>query len=231
MTVVFDLDDTLFQEFEFCRSAYREIGEECARRFGADPDDIANGMYEAVTGGANPFDKLAKRLQPLASLSVDGSTIAGFDVMPWVERYRNHCPVSLDFLPGVEETLEELLRQGVRMAIVTDGRTGTQSAKIKALGLTRYVDDGDILISGSTGHDKHDPDNFLTLMSRHPEENEWVYVGDNPSKDFYHPNLLGWHTVCVRHVRQGVHRQDFNLSPDYLPDNVIDSMEGLLPLL
>jgi putative hydrolase of the HAD superfamily len=38
-------------------------------------------------------------------------------------------------------------------------------------------------------------------MEAHPAAARFLYVGDNPDKDFLAPNRLGWTTVMVRDER------------------------------
>jgi len=65
-------------------------------------------------------------------------------------------------------------------------------------------------------------------MRAHSGASRFVYVGDNPTKDFIAPNRLGWITVMVRHER--------NLHPaesppgDASPTLTTDSLTELLQL-
>ena len=54
-------------------------------------------------------------------------------------------------------------------------------------------------------------------------------VGDNPSKDFYHPNLLGWTTIMLRD-REGINVPSQDLGdrePEYWPQIFIDNLTQL----
>ncbi len=58
---------------------------------------------------------------------------------------------------------------------------------------------------------------------------EYVYVGDNPKKDFIAPNSLGWLTIGLRDDGRNIHKQDLsNLDPEQLPSLWIESLEELL---
>ena len=60
---------------------------------------------------------------------------------------------------------------------------------------------------------------FMSLMEIHPEATEFVYVGDNIEKDFYHPRRLGWHTIGIRDTEGvNIHPQDLSKPAEYLPD-------------
>lgn len=193
MLVAFDLDDTLYKEADFACSAYREIAALAEADFGLDPDGAFAAMAGALSRKENPFDALeafAGRALPVAE---------------WVRRYRIHRP-TIALSDGVGALLDRLKVQGCRLAVVTDGRSLTQRNKIEALGLSRWIDGDNILISEETGADKTLPDNFVALERRYPGE-QWVYVGDNPAKDFYHPNRRGWTTVCLADSGRNIHPQ------------------------
>lgn len=203
--VVFDLDDTLYSEYEFCRSAYQEIASVMHIRYAMDAAYIEQMMMSHVMRRLNPFDALESYCR---GEQVD------IDVRHYVEVYRNHCPHTLPFAPFARELLEHLKSNGVAMALITDGRVNTQTAKIKALSLCDFIDEDNIVISEATGYDKYSPENFQLIAKRHSDAHRFVYIGDNPCKDFIHPNAMGWLSIRIIH--------DFPLVqtiPDSLPES------------
>lgn len=192
--VAFDLDDTLYKEEDFVLSAFREVAEKVAAGFGINEATAYAAMSDAFRHGENPFDALQK------------TTTKELPVKEFVSAYRSHFPsIQLDRETGA--LLESLQRQGCVLGLITDGRSLTQRNKIKALGLERYFDAENILISEETGADKLQPDNFERLQREYPAAN-YFYVGDNPAKDFHHPNLLGWKTVCLKDDGRNIHPQE-----------------------
>ena len=148
------------------------------------------------------FDDLSARIW----LSHPGSR---FDVKWMVDTYRYHTP---DICLGkvTESTLAGLRDKGITLGIITDGRSATQRAKIKALGLDRFVADGTIIISGETGADKTTSLPFETLANRNPGCSRFLYLGDNPAKDFRWPNAMGWDTVEIIDS-EGLHIQPHHI--------------------
>jgi len=61
-------------------------------------------------------------------------------------------------------------------------------------------------------------------MDKFPERKRFLYVGDNSKKDFVAPNRLGWRTICLKNDGHNIHEQDFSLSEDFLPRNVVNSI-------
>lgn len=192
--MVFDLDDTLIREREYCRDGFRRIEKYLTSNKidGLQDEDfrgISEKMDQLLTWREPYFDYLEERLREKGMESL----------MPQlVEMYRNNDEADLKIIPGMKEMLEELSRRGTVIGIITDGRSKTQRIKIQRSGIDRYMDPENILISEETGKDKKSASNFRHFVSRYPEAHRFYYIGDNERKDFFIPNLLGWTTYKVK---------------------------------
>lgn len=186
--VGFDLDDTLVPEVLFIRSGIHAIAPEIHEKHPSIPTSrIINRMEAAVATRQNHYSALE-------SLFKEYSLSDSADMKGIVNDFRSHRPdpAIYHLAPSMQEELDRLKNAGIRMILVTDGRSLTQRNKIAAAALDRYFDDSDIYISEETGHDKTDPDTFLRIMERYAGASEFHFVGDNPDKDFIHPSRLGW---------------------------------------
>lgn len=204
----FDLDDTLYKEIDFLKSAYREIASSVGR------PDIADQMVTWYEEGKNVFDSLNRFLDrdtPLAT---------------YLGIYRSHKP-SISLSEGVEDTLNKMKDNGVVMGLITDGRSISQRNKMKALGLERWFGERDIIISEEFGSEKTDRRNFSYFLDRYPGCS-YLYVGDNIQKDFLVPNQLGWMTVCLLDDGRNIHKQDFNVDDLKLPKKCISDIRQLI---
>lgn len=195
--VCFDLDDTLASERLYCLSSFRAAEEFLRVGLGNvfEGNEVValmeGGLMEGVPG--RHYDRLEERLTALIGRESAKEAMRGV-----VGHCRAHIPdAGYALRPEVAQTLETLLEAGVRMGLVTDGRSLTQRRKIQALGLDRFLDPALILISGETGKGKESPDNFEAIVRLLPEASRFLYVADNPEKDFLQPNLLGWRTFMV----------------------------------
>lgn len=213
MVVAFDLDDTLYKEADYALSAYREIAIWLDGEFGIPADEAFGAMSRALRDGGNPFDAA----QALAGRSLP--------VVEMVAAYRRHKPsISLD---GVtENALSGLREAGHALCLITDGRSLTQRNKMDALGLWRWFASGDVLISEETGSDKTVPDNFRRVERLHPG-GRYAYVGDNPAKDFLHPNAMGWTTICLKDDGRNIHPQRVPQGGGFGAKYEIDSLAEL----
>lgn len=220
--VCFDLDDTLYKEIDYLKSAYREIARfavECCGRTG-NPASVLmvkanNEMLNAFLAGGNAFEKLNEYL--------------GLDIpiAEYLAIYREHKPsISLD--EDAVKTLDWLKENDFIIGLITDGRVNSQTAKIEALGLNQWIKPEDIIISESFGSDKTCARNYRYFMEKYPECLDYTYVGDNPLKDFVSPNALGWNTVCLLDDGRNVHKQDFSLPKEYLPQNEIKNIREFI---
>ncbi len=84
--------------------------------------------------------------------------------------------------PGMVETLVWLREQGLKLAIVTNGSSSVQSAKIRALGISDYFDV--IVISEAEGVSKPNRRIFDLATDRlGAMPAEAIFVGDHPKVD------------------------------------------------
>lgn len=189
--VVFDLDDTLYPEADYVRSGFEYVGDLVERLYGF---ALAPRLRQAM---------LERDSDPLgAALRESGLPSALKEHL--VLAYRYHRP-SLRLHAGAEELLAECRQRGCPLYLVTDGRTVTQRLKIEALGLQTTFDG--VFISEEIGVGKPHPRAFEAIAEQ-GGSGPWVYVADNPAKDFQAPHSLGWTTIGVRHTKNRVHPID-----------------------
>jgi putative hydrolase of the HAD superfamily len=177
--VVIDLDDTLFAETDYQQSGFRAVAEVVRDLFGIEVEQLLLCWHGR--GDPDVFGSLAAHLglPPTAKES-------------FLRTYRLHRP-SITLSESVAAALDDVRRACAGIAILTDGRAITQRRKLAALGL------GDIeafIAEEWGGAFKPDRRRFEEIMRRHPGC-RFVYVADNPEKDFQAPNRLGWTTIGV----------------------------------
>ena len=220
--ICFDLDDTLYKEIDYLKSAYREIAEYAAGHCEGCSDcvDILaikayNRMLDAYREGLNAFGELNKFLGLELPIS------------DFLYIYRTHKP-KIALTEDVVQTLDALKAEGVRIGLITDGRSVQQRNKIEALGLGKWIEEEDIVISEEFGSEKPALANYEFFMKRYPECHDFTYVGDNLKKDFIAPNALGWQTVCLKDDGRNIHRQRVDdIEKRMMPKRWIDSFVSI----
>src|SRR5688572_24338004 len=138
---VFDLDDTLFQEIDFLKSAYRHIANVLQSRISC---DLYEEMYTRYQRKENVF---------LWIISQYGRFIRDMDINWFLREYREHLP-EIQLRSDATLLLQSLREASVPMGLVTDGRSITQRNKLKALGIETFFQD--IIISEEFGSEKPD---------------------------------------------------------------------------
>jgi putative hydrolase of the HAD superfamily len=213
--VVFDLEDTLYQEIDFLKSGYHAVADYLTKSQGT--HDLYTEMLEAYLAGENDvFQKVLDDYHLIA------------DKSELLDVYRYHLPqIHLD--SNVRSVLEHL-KGKCHLAMVTDGRPQTKRNIINALGLSEFFEWTDVYISDEVGHLKTAPYSFEKIMETYPDC-QYIYVGDNPTKDFLAPNKLGWMTVCLLDNGQNIHPQDFSLAAEYMPQRTIKDISELIDFL
>lgn len=199
--VAFDLDDTLYKECYYVESALKAVASLDALRKAGDRCELYAAMLRAFESGENVFDALSGKI---SQAGLDYSAL----LPAMIDTYRYHAP-KLQLPEETADTLEQMRRSGLAMALVTDGRSRTQRAKIAALGLEKYFREESIFISEERGADKSSGESFREIVRMWPEASGFYYIGDNPAKDFKAANLLGWTTICLLHHGVGIHPQHF----------------------
>lgn len=190
--VVFDLDDTLYLERDYVRSGFRAVGRHVRERFGVDGFcEAAWNRFEAGARG-NIFDLAFADL----GVAVQQKAVAAL-----VEVYREHYP-AISLLPDARRALSQVSAE-VPVALITDGFVSCQRNKLAALGIEPVF--ASIIVTDELGQQfrKPHPRAFEVTQQRIGPAN-FVYVGDNPAKDFHSPMLMGWTTVRIRR-RYGLH--------------------------
>lgn len=227
--IVFDLDDTLAPERDFVRSGLRAVRQLLATELGEPHADVAfRSMTDALEHGRNHYSALER----LADEWMARGEISRLPDMKRVVDCCRNTPPDMGYRLDrrMEGVLMRLAGGGDMVGVITDGRSLTQRNKIEALALRRWMADDDIMISEETGHDKRSPHAFSHFMERYPRAEEYVYVGDNPAKDFETPNSLGWTTVMIKSAspRDNVHAQSLIYRHDAMPSTVLGRKEGCI---
>lgn len=194
MILIFDLDDTLYDEMSFVRSGLAAVAQHGKDVFGWDAEQSFSFMNQVLEreGRGRVFDRWLESHRRLSKSRVTEC----------VQVYRHHRP-DLKLFPAARVMLERYHGR-VPLYLITDGHKIVQKNKIEALGL--FPAFRRVFITHRFGIRNAKPSIHCFEHVRRAEGCSWVdmvYVGDNPAKDFVNLNPLG--TLTVR-VRTGGHR-------------------------
>lgn len=213
--VVFDLDDTLFPERQYVLSGFRAVDGWLKDARGLTGFyDRAKALFEAGRRG-NIFD---------VALAESGCSGDRALIGELVRIYREHAP-ALTLYEDARWAIDVLGARGP-LGLISDGYLVAQQRKLAALGIAEAFQA--VVFSDALGRDawKPSPRPYQRLMELIPgAPGEFVYVADNPRKDFVTARRLGWRTIQVAR-REGVYH-DVEAPPEYRADAVITSLFAL----
>lgn len=212
MVIVFDLDDTLYDEIDFVRSGFRAVAERVDPMRATQLARFMSATFDAE-GSGKVFD----------------ATIARFDlawsVTDLVAHYRAHLPDIA--IPDTRAAVLSRLRSRFAFGMVSDGPRVTQRNKFERLGLGELI--ARPVFTSEIGAPKPSRTPFGAVMVQHPTERDFVYIADNPRKDFIAPRALGWKTIRFRNPR-GIYR-DVQSDATTRADVDIDAFVDVLDLV
>lgn len=213
LCVVFDVDDTLYLERDYAASGFEAVGKWAERWLGV--GGLGSHCWAAFQRGCrgNIFDSALRDLGYSATPEI---------LSALVSIYRTHKP-AIALAEDAAECLRSL-NPLVTLAIISDGPLVSQIRKVEALGLTSITHP--IVLTELFGRDFSKPNPFAyQYVQSNVAADRFVYVGDNPAKDFSGPQELGWTTVRIRRPC-GLHYSRPNSLP--LPDYEFSDC-GFLP--
>ncbi|AKB79455.1 Hydrolase, HAD superfamily [Methanosarcina horonobensis HB-1 = JCM 15518] len=187
--VLFDMDNTLFDfvavKLIACREILSYLGEK-DKNFMKDPEELFRYFLRG-TYGFEDYENIRDYMQERNLYTV--------------KAYRYCCEIydreklqNLKLYPGVRDTLEELKKLGLKLAIITDADKYHAQARLMRVGL---LDSFEFLVSADmTGTKKPDPAHFLFALDSlgiKPEES--LVVGDSIKRDMAPARKLGFKTA------------------------------------
>lgn len=217
MVIIFDLDDTLYDERSYVESGLKAVSRFGYSRFDWDPDESFQFMLKILDslGRGDIFDRW------LMSRGKYSKTM----VKNCVGVYRHHTP-TLTLFDEARTLLPELTENP--LYIVTDGHKMVQQAKVQSLGLPEMFKH--IYVTHRYGIRHAKPSIYCFEKIKEREDVRWgnmIYIGDNPDKDFVNLTPLGVHTV---RVLTGGHR-NIKAKPGFDARHTIDDLGNFLELL
>lgn len=207
--VLFDLDDTLYEEMNFVTAALERVARFLAARAFPSADQFLAEMLDILetVGRGRVFDIVLERHGLPSSW-----------VRPLLYVYRSADP-ELALFSDALPLLDDLRRRHVRTGIVTDGSALVQANKVRGLGLNQLVD---VVVYTDTldeGAAKPAPTGFLValeLLGSEPAVS--AYVANDVRKDFAGPRSLDMTGVLVTRRMLG----DLDSQPrDAHPDHIV----------
>ncbi len=224
-TVILDLDDTLYDEIDYCKSGFSAVSVFLANSPAAPSAElIFQALWQQFTSG-NHTKTFNTALDNL-SISYDDNLIGEL-----IKVYRNHTPKIT--LPADSKNVLSQLSDKYTLAMLTDGFLPAQQLKVQALEIEKFFKC--IIYTEQLGRHcwKPSPAGFEKIIQTlNAEPAQTVYIADNAKKDFIAPNKLAMATIQL--IRPaGIHTTapaEKNAAPQHII-NKIDELPALLQTL
>jgi putative hydrolase of the HAD superfamily len=232
--ILFDLDDTILSAYREPQRAWLAVAEELAPRFAPlAPAQVAQAILiraREFWSDAERHRHWRMRLRESRRVIVRGALAelapgmrGASDEVAVADRFTALRDEQMCLFPDACATLDALREHGVALALVTNGASELQRAKIARFDLARRFDH--IQIEGEHGFGKPEERAYLHAMQalsvRAPET--WM-VGDNLEWEVAAPQRLGifavWHDSEGRGLPPG---------SAVRPDRTIRTLSELLP--
>jgi HAD superfamily hydrolase (TIGR01549 family) len=207
-TILFDLDDTLFDHIATARASLRASAALLPFFQAVDFEafyqlysELLEEYHTLLMAGRYTYDE-ARRLRFERLLAPYWPTATAAEIDEFVRANQTNYPQMRQPIVGALALLQAL-KPHYRIGIVTNNRTAEQEEKLQFLGMTDLIDG--LITSEEVGVPKPDPRIFEAALQRlgaRPEDT--VLVGDNWQAD-----VLGALAVAIRPVwlnRLGVAR-------------------------
>ncbi len=190
--VGFDMDGTLYDEFDFISQVYKPISK-----------TLSNPSYNSDSVLKNMLKKWLERgssyphiFSETASENGWERTIAEQKITEALKIFRNFNPV-LTLNPRIKFILD-IFREKNELFLISDGGSILQWNKVKALNLENYFNHENIFISGSHGKNAQKPEllslKHLAVFKKEYKPSEIVFIGDRIVDEIFAKNA-GFHFI------------------------------------
>lgn len=185
-----DLDDTLYSEYDYVLSGFKEVSKYLSIKTKLMQKDIFDALVRLFDlNKLNVFDRFIK-----SNLISDQK----LDILEILDVYRSHIP-TLKLFDDSREFLHFFKDSQIKLGLITDGRPLTQKNKIQALGISRFFKKIIITDELGVGFRKPHPYAFEVMKDYFSVDfDEMIYIGDNPLKDFYIKTLYNVKTIRIK---------------------------------
>lgn len=184
MILVFDLDDTLYDELTYVKSGFTAVSRYLDEEWNIPQKKSKQLMMGLLKKSREKiFDKTLKHYNRFSARNVKKCLTI----------YHFHEP-TIKLYPEAKICLANF--KSIPVYLVTDGNKIVQHKKILALGLDKIVKKYYITYRHGKKHSKPSPYCFEKIRQLEKvDPSKIVYIGDNPLKDFVEIKKLGYKTI------------------------------------
>ncbi|WP_163539947.1 HAD family hydrolase [Gracilibacillus sp. YIM 98692] len=227
-TIIFDVDDTLYDQLQPFQNTVKQQ---------LDPDFPAEKIADLYLTSRKYSDEVFEKHMSgeITALELQTYRITqackefGIDMsyeeaVTFQEVYlRQQQQITL--FPEWKDLLDKFVKDGLQLAILTNGELKHQMMKVKQLGISKWIAEENIFVSGDIGHSKPNPIVFYHVEEKlHLEKDSTLYIGDSYENDIIGAKQVGWKAIWMNH------RLREKPDTEWLPDDTITHSSELAAL-
>jgi putative hydrolase of the HAD superfamily len=219
--MVFDIDDTLYLRTVPYLSAFHEffpgrgnIDEDALFRRNM---QMSDEEYERHVRGETSFDEM-HILRVQRTLAPFGITVNDEEARAFQRCYEQKQS-EIRMTDGFRDVLEAAADRKVLLGVISNGNSANQRRKLSAIGVGRWIQERNVLVSGDIGISKPDARIFREFERRTgmAPQDIWM-VGDSYATDIKGAGEAGWHTIWIERDYQPDTYHPVLTEKDYKPD-------------
>ena len=201
--LVFDVDDTLYEQIVPFENAYKSL-------FDIDIDMeqfyllsryYSDVKFEASRNGEMTMDEYhIYRIQEAAKdLGVFLTDEQALNMQKEYKKNQQKLQIS-----NITISILELAKENnVKLGIITNGPSEHQWSKVKALGVERWIDKENIIVSGDYSINKPDVKIFEIMQEKLKLPNDSLYyIGDSLENDIVGATNAGWKVIWINRYKR-----------------------------
>ncbi len=200
-TVIFDVDDTLYDQlipFQRAAEKHLEVPHERMEEFYLTSRKIADALFHLSESGAMAMDDMqVYRIQ--RACEAFGITISREESLAFQKDYAAFQG-QIELRDDMRAALDYCRQQQIQLGVITNGPTAHQWKKVQQLGLTEWIAPENIFVSAEVGIAKPSVEIFRHAEKKLAlEQAQTLYVGDSYANDIVGAKDAGWQSVWLNY--------------------------------
>jgi len=201
--LVFDVDDTLYEQIVPFENAYKSLFDMDIdmEKFYLLSRYYSDVKFEAFRNGEMTMDEYhIYRIQEAAKdLGVWLSDEQALNMQKEYKKNQQKLQMS-DITISILELAKE---NNVKLGIITNGPSEHQWSKVKALGVEKWIDRENIIVSGDYDINKPDVRIYEIMQEKLQLPNDSLYyIGDSLENDIVGANNAGWKSIWINRYKR-----------------------------
>ena len=201
--LVFDVDDTLYEQIVPFENAYKSLFDMNIdmEKFYLLSRYYSDVKFEASRNGEMTMDEYhIYRIQEAAKDL--GVFLTDEQALNMQKEYKKNQQ-KLQMSDITINILKLARKNNVKLGIITNGPSEHQWSKIEALGVERWIDKDNIIVSGDYSINKPDVRIFEIMQEKLQLPNDFLYyIGDSIENDIVGANNAGWKSIWINRYKQ-----------------------------